>query len=223
MQRILTFVSRYGTRLPFLLHLPPGHAAHPRRRWPFVLYLHGAGERGHDPRALLRNDLPRRLDHAHGFPFVVASPQCPPRTTWTPLLPALLELLDDLIPLTRANPRRVHVTGSSMGGSGTWQLIAAAPRRFASAVPISASVPPLPGWPARAARAASVAVWAFHGARDPVTSARGARALRAIHAAAGGRSRLSILSRVGHEAWGPAYADPRLSSYLANRRSVGDL
>ena len=218
-QRVLTFVSRTGTRLPVLVHLPPGHATHPRQRWPLILYLHGGGERGHDPRALLRNDLPRRLEHARSFPFVVLSPLCPPRTTWTPLLPTLLELLDELIPLSRANPRRVFVTGASMGGSGTWQLIALAPERFAAAVPICASVPPLHGWPHRAARAADVAVWAFHGSRDPVISARHARALQHVHRAAGGRSRLTVLRGVGHEAWGHAYADPRLWSWLSNRRS----
>jgi predicted peptidase len=127
-------------------------------------------------------------------------------------------MLDELVPALRANVRRIHVTGPSMGGSGTWQLIALDPERFASAVPICASVPALAGWPARAARAASVAVWAFHGARDPVTSVRQPRALQAAHRAGGGRSRLTVLPRVGHEAWTPAYANPRLWTWVLNRR-----
>lgn len=217
-QRALTFCASDGARIPFLLHLPPGHASHPRRRWPLLLHLHGAGERGHDVRGLLRSDLPRRLERAPRLRFVVVSPQCPPRTTWTPLLPTLLELLDELVPALRANPRRVHVSGSSMGGSGTWQLIALDPGRFASAVPICATVPPLAGWPARAGRAATVAVWAFHGARDPVISVRQPRALRAAHQAHGGRSRLTVLPGIGHEAWTAAYGDPRLWTWLARRR-----
>src|SRR5947209_10827785 len=102
-QRALTFLARDGTSLPFLLYLPPGHGARPRRRCPLLLSLHGAGERGRDPRALLRNDLPRRLEHANRFPFAVVSPQCPRGTTWGPLLPALLEMLDELVPLLSAN------------------------------------------------------------------------------------------------------------------------
>ena len=217
-QRALTFLARDGTTIPFLLHLPPGHASHPRRRSPLVLHLHGAGERGRDPRTLLQKDLPRRLEGAPGFRFIVVSPQCPSRTTWTHLLPVLLEMLDELVPLLRANPRRVHVTGPSMGGSGTWQLIALDPGRFASAVPICASVPPIAGWPARAGRAAPVPVWAFHGARDPVTSVRHARALRVAHRGRGGRSRLTVLRGVGHEAWTPTYADARLWTWVWNRR-----
>ena len=217
-QRAMTFMGRDGATLRLLLHLPPGHAAHPRRRWPLVLHLHGAGERGLDPRELLRKDLPRRLEHMPGFAFVVVSPQCPPRTTWAPLVPRLLEMLDELVPALRVNPRRVHVTGPSMGGSGTWQLIATAPERFASAVPICAAIPPARHWPGAAARAADVPVWAFHGGRDPVTPPRHARALRAAHRAGGGRSRLTVLARVGHEAWTPTYGNARLWTWVINRR-----
>jgi predicted peptidase len=217
-QQAMTFLARDGTEIPYLLHLPPGHASRRRRRWPLVLHLHGAGERGRDPWTLLQKDLPRRLEHAPRFGFIVVSPQCPQRTTWTPLLPVLLEMLDELVPALRANVRRVHVTGPSMGGSGTWQLIALDPGRFASAVPICASVPPLHGWPGRAARAASVSVWAFQGARDPVIPVSEPRALRAAHREGGGRSRLTVLPGVGHEVWTPAYANPRLWTWVMNRR-----
>ena len=218
MHRTLTFHGQSGRSLRCLVHLPTGHARRPRKRWPLVLYLHAAGERGHDLQELLRHDLPRRLEHAHAFPFVVVSPQCPPRMTWAAWIPTLLELLDELTPALRANPRRVHVTGASMGGSGTWQLAAADPGRFASAVPICSSIPPLPGWPGRAARLASVPVWAFHGALDPAVPVRCSRVLQAVHQAAGGSSRLTVLPGVGHVAWTPAYAFPRLWTWVANRR-----
>ena len=212
------FASPAGVTLPALVHLPASHAAHPRRRWPFLLNLHGGGERGSDPRALLQNDLPRRLEHAPGFPFVVVSPQCPRGTTWAALVPTLLSLLDELVPLLRGNPRRVHVTGASMGGSGAWILAATAPHRFASAVPVCASIPRGRGWPAHAAHLGSVPVWAFHGALDPVIPVRQARALAAAHRAGGGRSRLTVLRGVGHRAWTPAYAERRLWTWVANRR-----
>lgn len=221
-QRVMTFIGRDGTRLACLLHLPPDHYARPRRRWPLVLHLHGAGERGTHPSQLLQKDLPRRLETTPGFPFVVLSPQCPPGRTWAPFFPTILEMLDELMPELRVNPRRVHVTGPSMGGSGTWQLIAFAPERFASAAPLCASIPPRAGWPGLAGRAASVAVWAFHGARDPVTSVRAPRALQAAHRAAGGKSRLSVLRGVGHEVWVPAYANARLWTWVMNRRLMSN-
>lgn len=215
----IRFQPPRGRSLPVLVHLPPGHARFPRRRWPVVLHLHGGGERGDDPRALLRNDLPLRLLRDRAFPFVVLSPLCPRGTTWGGLLDELLALLDELVPLLRGNPRRVHVTGASMGGSGTWMLAAADPARFASAVPLCASVPNEPGWPRRAHRLANVPVWAFHGGRDPVIPVRHARLLQAVHRAAGGRSRLTILPRVGHRVWDVAYHDPKLWTFVARRRA----
>ena len=218
-QRRGTWVGADGTRLPLLVHLPAGHVGHPRKRWPVVLHLHGAGERGDDLGALVRrSELPRRLEHAPRFPFVVLSPQCPSGTTWGPLVPALLAMLDELVPALRGNAARVHVTGCSMGGSGAWAVAEADPARFASMVPVCASVPPRPGWPARAARLAGVPVWAFHGARDPVLPPRHSQVLAAVHRAAGGRHRLTILRGVGHAAWGPAYGDPRVWRWVARRR-----
>lgn len=217
--RSIVFTSPAGTSFPVLVHLPPGHARARRRRWPVVLHLHGGGERGSDVRALLRNDLPLRLLRDRAFPFVVLSPLCPRGTTWAGLLDALLALLDELVPVLRGNPRRVHVTGASMGGSGTWLLAAEDPARFASAVPLCAAVPSEPGWPRRAARVAPVPVWAFHGARDPVIPASHARRLQAVHRAAGGRSRLTVLPDVGHRVWDVAYHDPRLWTWVARRRA----
>lgn len=184
-----------------------------------VLHLHGGGERGRDVRTLLRNDLPLRLLRDRAFPFVVFSPLCPRGTTWGGLLDVLLALLDELVPAVRGNPRRVHVTGASMGGSGAWMLAAEDPARFATAVPLCASVPNEPGWPRRAARLATVPVWAFHGKLDPVIPVRHPRLLQAVHRAAGGRSRLTILPGVGHRVWDVAYDDPRLWTWVARRRA----
>lgn len=68
--------KRVGAR--YLLFLPRGYGEDPRRRWPLILFLHGAGERGGDLTLVKRTGLPRLLDERPGdFPFIVVSPQCP--------------------------------------------------------------------------------------------------------------------------------------------------
>src|SRR5262245_31569677 len=92
--RALTFVASDGTRLPYLLHLPPRHHDGPGG-WPLVLFLHGAGERGEDPIHVLKEGFPARLKDDPAFPAVVLMPQCAPKKTWLDYETALLELLGE--------------------------------------------------------------------------------------------------------------------------------
>src|SRR5688572_2944359 len=90
--KAFTFVASDGTRLPYLMHLPPRH----RERsggWPLVVFLHGAGERGNDPLVVLREGFPARLREDPSFPAVVLMPQCGPKRAWMAYETALLELI----------------------------------------------------------------------------------------------------------------------------------
>ena len=62
-----------------------------------------------------------------------------------------------------AAPPRFALTGLSMGGYGTWDLIARFPDRFAAAVPICGG-----GDPKTASQIKHIPIWAFHGALDSV-------------------------------------------------------
>ena len=147
--RALRFQAADGTRLSYLLHLPPGHAQARARAWPLLLCLHGAGERGHEPAGVLVHGLPRQLLEEPGFPAVVIAPLCPAEHTWLELAPVLLALLDEAVLRLHADPARVHVTGLSMGGMGAWWLGLLDPARFASVVPVCGLVPPVAGLDAR--------------------------------------------------------------------------
>lgn len=213
--RSLTFLASNGTRLPYLLHLPPGHSGG-GRRWPYVLFLHGAGERGDDPGRLLRpgKGLAADLAHRADYPAIVVAPQCPHRTTWLDHLRALMELVTEGQTDLHADPDRTHLTGLSLGGMGAWLLGARNPRRFASVVPICGSVPPLEGFPGAVGALKDVPVWAFHGVEDPIIPVGHTLAMVDALEKAGGRPRLTLYADVGHHAWGHAYAEPELHAWF---------
>ena len=119
--------------LPYLLFLPSAYAVHPQR-WPLMLFLHGAGERGNDLQRVKRHGVAKIVEEQPEFPLVVVSPQCPPREAWAP--EPLLALLDDIEQHYDIDPERRYVTGLSMGGFGTWAVALAAPDRFAAVAPI---------------------------------------------------------------------------------------
>ena len=117
----------------YLLYLPDDYKK-PDRKWPLLLFLHGAGERGAELDSVKIHGPPRMIAEGHDFPFIVVSPQCPADEWWTE--DVLVALLDELVETLRIDEDRIYVTGLSMGGYGTWALAEAIPDRLAAIVPI---------------------------------------------------------------------------------------
>jgi predicted peptidase len=73
-----------------------------------------------------------------------------------------------------SDPRRVYLTGFSMGGYGTWLIAARHPNRFAALVPIAGGIvwpPPAPivdetPYAKTAEKVARIPAWVFHGSAD---------------------------------------------------------
>jgi predicted peptidase len=118
----------------YLLFLPAGCAPGSDKRWPMILFLHGAGERGTNVWKVAAHGPPKNLAQNTDFPFIVVSPQCPEGRIWSNDL--LAALLDEVARKYPVGPRRVYLTGLSMGGYGTWGLGLACPERFAAIAPV---------------------------------------------------------------------------------------
>ena len=197
--------TRLG-RISYLTHEPPGFA---EDRRPGLLFLHGSAERGSDLRLLTRTAIPALLERGKNLPFVTIAPQCPAQSTWTQWVPALLDLLDQLVPELAINEDRLYVTGISMGGYGAWQLAATAPERFAALVPICGG-----GDVAWAPRLKALPTWAFHGARDPIVSVRESRDMVEALERVGAPVRLTVYDDLEHDCWTRAYDEPELYSWM---------
>jgi predicted peptidase len=196
------------------LYLPPGYAEQAERRWPLIVFLHGAGERGHEMQRVKAHGLPKLLDAGLAAPAIVVSPQCDDDLDWDPhLLHALLLVLRNRL---RIDPQRVTVTGLSMGGAGCWDWAMSYPEDLAGIAPVCGY-----GRALRVARMRPIPVRAYHGSDDTVVRPDEQRELVAALRMGGGDADLTIYPGVGHDAWIPAYADPGLLPWLlARRRAV---
>lgn len=184
---------------------------------PLTLFLHGAGERGRDLDLVRVHGLPREIDGGRAVPFAVVSPQCPPDTWWTSHSALLFGLLDEVAATLPIDRDRVYVTGISMGGYGTWKLLAEQPERFAAAIPICGG-----GDVRWADRIARVPVWTFHGDADETVplseTERMVEALERLNAPV----RITVYEGVGHDSWTQTYArDDVYEWLLAHRRRGG--
>jgi predicted peptidase len=157
-------VMEAGEEYRYQVYVPADWNDH--KKWPVILFLHGAGERGDD--GLLQSDV--GLGHAirknaAAFPFIVVMPQCRKGKVWTqPDMEAqALGALDRSIKEFHGDRERVYLTGLSMGGFGTWDLAAKYPGRFAAYVVICGGISPLPQLPEIA-----VALAKEHKVADPL-------------------------------------------------------
>lgn len=197
----------------YQLFVPRGVAsADPERKWPFMLFLHGSGERGDDIDAVKRHGPPKQADRDPDFPFILISPLLPAEEDWD--IAKLERILDRAFATLPIDPDRVYLTGLSRGGHATWRWGAADPDRFAALAPVAGR-----GDAATACALTDIPVWAFHGDRDDVVEPEGSFAMaRAIRACEGRISRLTIYPDLGHNAWDPAYEDPELYLWLLKQR-----
>lgn len=222
-QTVVLSVGDNGDRretIRYLLFVPADYDRE-AKRWPLLLFLHGLGESSHDDLARVKTHGPPKIVESRpDFPFVVVAPQLSPPTGGIAEVPAawkpepLIALLDHVIANLRIDPTRVYVTGLSMGGYGTWRLVAAHPERFAAAVPICGGGEP----EAMACALSRVPIWAFHGARDAVVPVE--RTLEMVHAVrrAGGDVRLTVYPDVEHNSWAPTYDNPAVYDWLLSHR-----
>ena len=147
----LNFISSQNTHLPYRLLLPARYS--PSVKYPFVLYLTGAGPRGSDNLTQLAGDLDQLqmlLDHQKKEPFILLIPQCPQNLFWAnydyssksfcvekdraPLLfHAVVELAEHVSTAFSVDPARRYIAGCFEGGGGAIDLLCRKQDFFAAA------------------------------------------------------------------------------------------
>lgn len=200
----------------YLLFLPQGYQPKGEKRWPLILFLHGAGERGTNLSKVTVHGPPKIVKARPDLPFIVVSPQCPEGETWSN--DTLLALLDDVSKRYRVDTNRVYLTGLSMGGFGTWSLGVQHPERFAAIAPICGggeTIRVLLASRRNSAAIKSLGVWAFHGAKDPVVPPEESeRMVNALKKAGAKDVKLTVYPDAEHDSWTEAYQNEELYKWF---------
>jgi predicted peptidase len=206
---------------------------------PLILYLHGSGGLGDDNEKQLGlgNVFGTRVwllpDNQQNFPCYVFVPQTdrgwakydfPQQSSSEPpkVLPGMgdgsrlaLEIIDKLLHEFEIDDRRIYVTGQSMGGAGTWNIIASRPSFFAAAVPLCGSETTEDG-----TGSIKTPLWNFHGASDKTVPVALSRNRIAARRKAGGHPLYTEYPGVDHNVWEWAFTEPQLVKWVfAQRRA----
>ena len=183
-------------------------------KYPLIIALHGAGERGNGQCELLKMfPLLRMMEDGLQIPAIVVAPQCPCEWLWTDLCVEVKELADRIVETMPVDTDRIVCTGLSMGGYGTWLMGITYPDFFAGLAPICGG-----GTSWAVAQLKNVPVWAFHGDADSVVPVNNSIEMCDRLAAAGGNVKLTLFHREDHDAWTPAFRDTKLIEWLLAQR-----
>jgi predicted peptidase len=209
------FKNEDGHESPYVVFVP--HNYDGTKEVPVILFLHGAGETKGGTAMPIQQGI---ANHIKGkrektFPAIVVIPQAETRG-WQaegPNAKRALAMLDATMKEYKCDPKRVYLTGLSMGGYGTWSVAAAHPDRWAAIVPICGGVRG-DDLAATAAKIKDIPCWVWHGDKDAAVKVDMSRQMVEALKKAGGNPRYTELAHVGHNSWDPAYAADDLYVWL---------
>ena len=200
----------------YTVYFPPGYST--EKRWPVILFLHGAGERGLDPASPTYAGMGPVLRHSPElYPCVVVFPQC---ETWDDRIfiswsqeshagRRALAILDEVERTESIDSSHRSLTGWSMGGFGATDLAAIDPGHWRAVLSVAGGregdiVEPL----------RNVPLWLIHGEKDSIVSIEKSRHLAKSLGLPTSTSRFDEVPAAGHEVWEQAYSDPRVAKWL---------
>lgn len=199
------------------------------RKYPLVIFLHGSGERGSDNEAQLKWGVMNfATDESMSMhPAFIIAPQCPRNSQWasyenepgtfsvpmkvkpTKPMQLLIDLIRQAVAKFPVDTNRIYITGLSMGGFGTYDLIERYPNLFAAAVPVCGG-----GDITKAKEIKHIPMWIFHGAEDAAVDPDFSVNMVSALIKAGGHPGFTLYPETGHFSWNGAYADKRMMDWL---------
>lgn len=210
----------------------------PKKQYPVVFFLHGAGERGNDNYRQLTHGAKLFLKEEirKQFAAIVVFPQCPSDSYWanveftkdvsgnrifnfqeggkaTKAMEALLGIIDHITEKPYADKKRVYAGGLSMGGMGTYELLRRRPKMFAAAFAICGG-----DNVANVQKYSHVPLWIFHGEQDNVVPVSLSTTISDQLKVLGHPAKLTLYPEANHNSWDSAFAEPDLLSWLFSNK-----
>ena len=176
-------------------------------KYPVIRHFHGAGSRGDNVEILNNQAIMRYANDTENFPFVMFLPLCN-ADCWFELFEQLREFVKTVVDLPYVDKSKIYLSGVSMGGYASWQMLMSEPNIFRKAVICCGG-----GMYWNAARI-KTPVWAFHGTIDPtVFFEESEKMVNAVNRT-GGKAKLTEYEGVGHNCWDLTYGNPEIYAWL---------
>lgn len=141
--KIFTTEAAYTGSITGIVTTPAGYVNDGSEKLPMIVFLHGAGEVGDGTKKTIDkvkvHGIPKYFTKDpdyKGLRVITASPQAVDGFVWDQQTFQLKEWIDAVAEEFHADPDRISITGISMGGYGTWNMLSTYPDYFWKAAPI---------------------------------------------------------------------------------------
>jgi predicted peptidase len=221
-----------GNKLPYRILYPENYDK--SKKYPLLLFLHGAGERGNDNEKQLVHGSKLFIseENRKNFQAIVVIPQCPENSSWSTMkvdrtvnppvrtfdysmdptwpLVSANELVKQIISEGSVDKTRVYITGLSMGGMGTFESVYRYPELYVAAAPIcgGGAVNQYDN------RISKTAFWVFHGNADPAVDVKLSREMVDKLKTINTEVKYSEYPGIGHNSWDNAFAEKEFLSWM---------
>ncbi|MFC1481402.1 prolyl oligopeptidase family serine peptidase [Candidatus Neomarinimicrobiota bacterium] len=224
--KAFNYVSADSTAMPYRLHIPDEYYS--RIEYPLVVFLHGGAGRGSNNSSQISGGNAAGSHvwftdaNRANYPAFVVAPQLPDGfTRWDNSRSAdvsgyedlVLAIIEELVDTYSIDEDRIYLTGQSLGGWGTWDLIEKKPYFFAAAIPVCGGANPN-----GAALIAHLPIWAFHGELDKTVPVELSREIVAAIDKLGGKIKYTEYKGAEHNIWDRAYNEAGLVEWLFSQR-----
>lgn len=178
--------------------------------YPMLVYLHGKGG------DVMTPDEP---SNANTFsdpsknPCLVIAPQCPDVGWNGGKADMVLKIIDELITNFPIDKKRIYLTGYSMGGFGTFEILAKRPDLFAAGVPVAGGASPK-----NAEKLKDIPIWAYHGDADDVVKVESTRNIVEAIKKLNGKIKYSEIPGGDHGIANRVYGDKEMHNWLFEQK-----
>lgn len=217
--------------LPYAIYVPKNYDC--GENYPLLVFLHGAGERGSDNELQLTVAIQKMFDDVNSpvYDSIVIAPQCPIDRQWvmTPFdsmnysvadtpeseeLEAVCGIIADTIDEYNIDTDRIYVTGISMGGYGTWDMLCRHGKRIAAGMPVCGG-----GDPSYAKQLKYIPIRTFHGSEDGAVPPDGTRKMFAALRMAGSKvAEYTEFDGMDHGIWDTVYSEKANLDWLYSHK-----
>ncbi|MFK7912251.1 MAG: prolyl oligopeptidase family serine peptidase [Akkermansiaceae bacterium] len=210
-----SWVKGEHKKLQFQIYAPDSYTKD--NKLPLVIFLHGSGERGSDNEKQM-DGRPEKFTSEKNLskrPCIVIAPQCPSGQHWTngDLVQAVLSLTKDITKNMPVDEDRIYLSGFSMGGYGTWALLADSPKTFAAAIPISGGANP-----SIANKIKNIPIWNFHGDADNAVAVNNSRTIIEALEKAKAKIKYTEYKGAGHSICRKVLSDEKVMEWLFEQK-----